>query len=163
MIKNICGSDFQPRPDQTPSVRSRRSPLCSLHIISSSAENRGHFSVLPYCRGANLTTITYGGSVPWLLAGRISANTQFSGDDLQPQRSKIPVAALSRIYCRRQNLDRFAQANHGKRVIHLALRWLLDRPGGGRCAVGRTTPRDQLRPFADVHGVADQCRRHGLD
>ena len=33
-------------------------------------------SVLPYCRGANLTTITYGALCRGLLAGRISANTQ---------------------------------------------------------------------------------------
>ena len=30
-----------------------------------------------------------------------------------------------------EKLDRFAQANYDKRVIHLALRWVLDRPGVG--------------------------------
>ena len=50
-----------------------------------------------------------------------------------------------------EKLDRFAQANYGKRVIHLALRWLLDRPGLGVALWGARHP-DQLRPLADVMG-----------
>ena len=50
-----------------------------------------------------------------------------------------------------EKLDRFAQANYGKRVIHLALRWLLDRPGVGVALWGARHP-DQLRPLADVMG-----------
>ena len=48
-----------------------------------------------------------------------------------------------------ENLDRFAQANYGRRVIHLALRWLLDRPGVGVALWGARHP-DQLRPLAEV-------------
>jgi aryl-alcohol dehydrogenase-like predicted oxidoreductase len=40
-------------------------------------------SILPYCRDANITTITYGALCRGLLAGRISTNTRFSGDDLR--------------------------------------------------------------------------------
>ena len=50
-----------------------------------------------------------------------------------------------------ETLDRFARANYGKRVIHLALRWLLDRPGVGVALWGARHP-DQLRPLADVMG-----------
>jgi aryl-alcohol dehydrogenase-like predicted oxidoreductase len=48
-----------------------------------------------------------------------------------------------------EKLDRFAQANYGKPVIHLGLRWLLDRPGVGVALWGARHP-DQLRPLADV-------------
>ena len=50
-----------------------------------------------------------------------------------------------------ERLDRFAQANYDKRVIHLALRWLLDRPGVGVALWGARRP-DQLRPLADLMG-----------
>ena len=39
-----------------------------------------------------------------------------------------------------EKLDRFAQANYGKPVIHLALRWLLDRPGVGVALSGARHP-----------------------
>ena len=44
-----------------------------------------------------------------------------------------------------------AQANYDKCVIHLALRWLLDRPGVGVALWGARHP-DQLRPLAVVMG-----------
>jgi aryl-alcohol dehydrogenase-like predicted oxidoreductase len=50
-----------------------------------------------------------------------------------------------------EKLDRFAQANYGKRVIHLALRWLLDRPGVNVALWGARRP-DQLTPVTDVMG-----------
>ena len=59
-----------------------------------------------------------------------------------------------------EKLDRFAQANYDKRVVHLALRWLLDRPGRGRGAVGRTTPRS-ASTIGRCHEVVDRCRRYG--
>jgi aryl-alcohol dehydrogenase-like predicted oxidoreductase len=108
-------------------------------------------SVLPYCRGANLTTITYGALCRGLLAGRISASTQFSGDDLRRSDPKFQSPRFREYIAAVENLDRFAQANYGKRVIHLALRWLLDRPGVGVALWGARHP-DQLRPLADVMG-----------
>ena len=108
-------------------------------------------SVLPYCRGANITTITYGALCRGLLAGRISANTRFSGDDLRRSDPKFQSPRFREYIAAVENLDRFAQANYGKRVIHLALRWLLDRPGVGVALWGARHP-DQLRPLADVMG-----------
>ena len=39
-----------------------------------------------------------------------------------------------------EKLDRFAQANYGRRVVHLALGWLLDRPGVGVAVWAHETP-----------------------
>jgi hypothetical protein len=50
-----------------------------------------------------------------------------------------------------EELDRFAQVNYDKRVIHSALRWLLDRPRVGVAPWGARHP-DQLRRLADVMG-----------
>ena len=48
-------------------------------------------------------------------------------------------------------LDRFAQANYGRRVIHLALRWVIDRQASMIALWGARKP-DQLAPIA---GLAD--------
>jgi aryl-alcohol dehydrogenase-like predicted oxidoreductase len=50
-----------------------------------------------------------------------------------------------------QRLDGFAQERFGKRVIHLALRWLLDRPGVSVALWGARKPA-QLDPVGDVMG-----------
>jgi aryl-alcohol dehydrogenase-like predicted oxidoreductase len=108
-------------------------------------------SVLPYSRDKGITTLVYGSLCRGLLSGRMNARTSFTGDDLrhndpkfQPPRFRQHITAVER-------LDRFAQVNYNKRVIHLALRWLLDRPGVGVALWGARRP-DQLAPVADVMG-----------
>jgi aryl-alcohol dehydrogenase-like predicted oxidoreductase len=86
-----------------------------------------------------------------LLAGGISANTRFSGDDLRRSDPKFQLPRFRQYVAAVEKLDRFAQANYNKRVIHLALRWLLDRPGVGAALWGARRP-DQLAPVADVMG-----------
>jgi aryl-alcohol dehydrogenase-like predicted oxidoreductase len=48
------------------------------------------------------------------------ANVQ--NGDIRPSRIPQYLQAVNR-------LDEFSQARYGKRVVHLALRWLLDQPG----------------------------------
>jgi aryl-alcohol dehydrogenase-like predicted oxidoreductase len=48
-------------------------------------------------------------------------------------------------------LDTFARENYGKRVIHLAVRWLLDQPGVGVALWGARRP-EQLAPIREVIG-----------
>src|SRR6266403_2063461 len=48
-------------------------------------------------------------------------------------------------------LDAFARENFGKRVIHLAVRWLLDQPGVGVTLWGARHP-EQLEPVKEVIG-----------
>jgi aryl-alcohol dehydrogenase-like predicted oxidoreductase len=48
-------------------------------------------------------------------------------------------------------LDSFAKSAFNKRVIHLALRWLLDQPGVSACLWGARHP-EQLDPVSDVMG-----------
>ena len=48
-------------------------------------------------------------------------------------------------------LDTFARENYGKRVIHLAVRWLLDQPGVGVALWGARRP-EQLDPIREVIG-----------
>jgi aryl-alcohol dehydrogenase-like predicted oxidoreductase len=48
-------------------------------------------------------------------------------------------------------LDKFARENYGKRVIHLAVRWLLDQASVGVALWGARRP-EQLAPIREVIG-----------
>jgi aryl-alcohol dehydrogenase-like predicted oxidoreductase len=48
-------------------------------------------------------------------------------------------------------LDAYAREHFGKRVIHLAVRWLLDQPGVGVALWGARRP-EQLAPIKEVAG-----------
>jgi aryl-alcohol dehydrogenase-like predicted oxidoreductase len=108
-------------------------------------------SVLPYCRDKNITTLVYGSLCRGLLSGRMGADTRFTGDDLRRNDPKFQSPRFQQYIAAVEKLDRFAQVNYNKRVIHLALRWLLDRPGVGVALWGARRP-DQLVPVADVMG-----------
>src|SRR5271154_1808107 len=108
-------------------------------------------SVLPYCRKKGITTLVYGSLCRGLLSGRMNADTRFTGDDLRRNDPKFQLPRLRQYITAVEKLDRFAQVNYNKHVIHLAVRWLLDRPGVGVALWGARRP-DQLAPVADVMG-----------
>jgi aryl-alcohol dehydrogenase-like predicted oxidoreductase len=49
-----------------------------------------------------------------------------------------------------RRLDQFAQARFGKRIIHLAIRWMLDQ--GITSALWGARHPDQLKPVDEVSG-----------
>jgi aryl-alcohol dehydrogenase-like predicted oxidoreductase len=108
-------------------------------------------AVLPYCRDAKITTLVYGALCRGLLSGRMNADTRFTGDDLRQNDPKFQKPRFLQYIAAVEKLDAFAQRNYGKRVIHLALRWLLDRPGVG-VALWGARRRDQLASVGDVMG-----------
>ena len=108
-------------------------------------------SVLSYSHDRNITTLVYGSLCRGLLSGRMNADTRFTGDDLRRHDPKFQLPRFLQYVAAVEKLDRFALVNYNKRVIHLALRWLLDRPGVGVALWGARRP-DQLAPLADVMG-----------
>ena len=93
--------------------------------------------VLPYCQDRNIVTLAYGSLCRGLLSGRMTAQTQFAGDDLRKHDPKFQAPRFVQYLRAVERLDRFAQENYGKRVIQLALRWVLDRQAFDDCALGR--------------------------
>ena len=81
----------------------------------------------------------------------MNAGTSFAGDDLRRNDPKFQLPRFRQYITAVEQLDRFAQVNYNKRVIHLAVRWLLDRPGVGAALWGARRP-DQLAALADVMG-----------
>jgi aryl-alcohol dehydrogenase-like predicted oxidoreductase len=98
--------------------------------------------VLPYARKAGLVVLAYGALCRGLLSGRISAATQFSGDDLRRGDPKFRQPRRSQYLAAVAELDRFARVNYGKSVLALAVRWVLDH--GPTIALWGARRPDQL-------------------
>lgn len=81
----------------------------------------------------------------------MTATTTFEGDDIRTWDPKFAPPRFTQYLSAVAALDRFARDHYGKRVIHLALRWLLDRPGVGIALWGARRP-EQLSPVEDVLG-----------
>ena len=81
----------------------------------------------------------------------MTAQTQFAGDDLRKHDPKFEAPRFAQYLRAIERLDRFAQANYGKRVIHLALRWVLDQQDRTVALWGARRP-DQLASIADLSG-----------
>jgi aryl-alcohol dehydrogenase-like predicted oxidoreductase len=125
---------------------------CPLHVVQPPYNlfERGiEDELLPHVVRNDMTTLTYGALCRGLLSGRIGHDRDFRGDDLRQNDPKFQEPRFSQYLDAVQRLDELAKERFGKDLIHLALRWLLDRPGVGVALWGARRP-DQLAPLADV-------------
>ena len=106
--------------------------------------------LLPYAVETGLVVLAYGALCRGLLSGRMNSSTQFIGDDLRRVDPKFQQPRFNQYLAAVSALDRFAQANFGKGVLALALRWILDR--GQTVALWGARKPEQLDPVADVMG-----------
>jgi aryl-alcohol dehydrogenase-like predicted oxidoreductase len=106
--------------------------------------------LLPYCRKNNIAMLGYGALCRGLLSGRMQVDTVFDGDDLRHTDPKFIEPRFAEYLAAVQKLDRLAQQRFGKRVIHLAVRWMLDQ--GITTALWGARHPDQLQPVDDVTG-----------
>ena len=107
--------------------------------------------VLSYCRARHVAVLAYGSLCRGLLSGSMSRSTRFTGDDLRKSDPKFLKPRFEQYLAAVEGLDRFAQERFGRRVIHLALRWVLDR-GPSNIALWGARRADQLSPVTDVVG-----------
>jgi aryl-alcohol dehydrogenase-like predicted oxidoreductase len=107
--------------------------------------------VVPYCHTNGIATLAYGPLCRGLLSGRITSDTRFTGDDIRQQDPKFQPPRLNQYVAAVQQLDRFAKQNYGKRVIHLAMRWVLDSDGITFALWGARRP-EQLDAVSEISG-----------
>jgi aryl-alcohol dehydrogenase-like predicted oxidoreductase len=107
--------------------------------------------LLPYCNWEGIAVLAYGPICRGLLSGRMRADTVFSDGDLRRTDPKFSGPRYQQYLRAVEQLDRFARDNYGKRVIHLALRWVLDQPGVTAALWGARRP-EQLDPIDQVMG-----------
>jgi aryl-alcohol dehydrogenase-like predicted oxidoreductase len=107
--------------------------------------------VLPYCRDHNIALLAYGSLCRGLLSGSMTDRTRFSGDDLRRNDPKFRPPRFEQYLDAVAQLDAFASVHYGKRVIHLAARWVLDRNNKNIALWGARRP-EQLAPIREVAG-----------
>jgi aryl-alcohol dehydrogenase-like predicted oxidoreductase len=107
--------------------------------------------VLPFCRDRNIALLAYGSLCRGLLSGSMSKSTRFTGDDLRKNDPKFIAPRFEQYLAAVERLDRFAHERFGRRVIHLAARWVLDR-NEMNIALWGARRADHLSPLADVIG-----------
>lgn len=118
-------------------------PLHTIQPPYNLFERAAEREALPYAVEHKLTALTYGVLCRGLLSGRMNESTTFTGDDLRRVDPKFTQPRFGQYLRAVKRLDELANKRFGKRVIDLAIRWTLDRPGVGAVLWGARRP-DQL-------------------
>jgi aryl-alcohol dehydrogenase-like predicted oxidoreductase len=139
----------------SPEEMARFEAIAPLHTIQppyNLFEREIERDVLPFALGRGITTLTYGALCRGLLSGTMRTDRRFANDDMRKTTDpKFQAPHFAEYLNAVSKLDRFARENYGKRVIHLAVRWLLDQPGVGVALWGARRP-EQLAPISEVIG-----------
>ena len=106
--------------------------------------------ILPYCRRNHIATLGYGALCRGLLSGRMRPDTKFEGDDLRRIDPKFQQPRFRQYLAAVDQLDQLARARFGRRVLHLAVRWMLDQ--GVSVALWGARHPDQIQPVGEVSG-----------
>jgi len=146
-IRAIGVSNFS--VDQIAQFR-RVAPLHVLQPPYNLFERDIEADLLPYSRENKIATFGYGALCRGLLSGRMRAETAFSGDDLRRFDPKFLMPRFAQYLSSVQKLDQLAQQRFGKRVIHLAVRWMLDQ--GITTALWGARHPDQLLSVDEIAG-----------
>jgi len=104
--------------------------VAPLHVLQSPYnlfERAIEAEILPYCRANNIVTLGYGALCRGLLSGRMRPDTTFDGDDLRRIDPKFQPPRFAQYLDAVRQLDELAQRRFHRRVIHIAVRWMLDR------------------------------------
>jgi aryl-alcohol dehydrogenase-like predicted oxidoreductase len=127
--------------------------VAQLHVVQppyNLFEREIEADLLPYCLQSGLATLTYGALCRGLLSGKLQEDAQFQGDDLRLTDPKFQPPRYAQYLAAVRRLDQFARQRYGKRVIHLAARWVLDQ--GATSALWGARHPGQLLPIDEVFG-----------
>jgi aryl-alcohol dehydrogenase-like predicted oxidoreductase len=140
------------------------SPLHTVQPPYNIFERDAEREALPYGSAHGLCALTYGAICRGLLSGRMSEKTVFEGDDMRRTVDLKFVQPRFGQYLRAvARLDALARDRFGRRVIHLALRWVLDSPGAGVALWGARKP-EQVGAIAEAFGFTiDAQTREDID
>jgi aryl-alcohol dehydrogenase-like predicted oxidoreductase len=104
--------------------------VAPLHVLQAPYnlfERAIEAEILPYCRANGIVTLGYGALCRGLLSGRMRPDTKFEGDDLRRIDPKFQPPRFAQYLDAVRQLDELAQRGFHRRVIHLAVRWMLDQ------------------------------------
>ena len=139
--------------------------IAPLHVLQSPYnlfEREIEAEILPYCQANRIVTLGYGALCRGLLTGRMGSDTAFDGDDLRRTDPKFQPPRFPQYLAAVERLAQLARDRHGARVVHLAVRWMLDQ--GISVALWGARRPDQLRATAGVAGWSlDPVTRAAID
>ncbi len=147
-VRALGVSNFS--PEQTDAF-CRAAPVHTTQPPYNLFERAIERDVLPYARRHAITTLMYSPLCRSLLSGRMRRDTVFSAGDIRSADPKFQRPRFQQYLDAVEALDRFARENYGKRVLHLAVRWILDQPGAHVVLWGARRP-EQLDPVPEVFG-----------
>jgi aryl-alcohol dehydrogenase-like predicted oxidoreductase len=130
---------------------SRKAPLHVSQPPYNLFERSIEDDILPYCDSNGITMLFYGAICRGLLSGRMNEETKFEGDDIRKADPKFREPRFRQYLKAVGELDDFARKKYGKRVIHLAIRWMLDRAPNHIALWGARRP-NQLDPVQEMMG-----------
>lgn len=107
--------------------------------------------ILPYCERRGIAVLTYSSLCRSLLAGRLTAETQIPEGDIRRVDPKFQQPRFGQYLRAVAKLDEFARIHYGKQGLHLAVRWVLDRPGISAALWGAKRPA-QLKTVGEIFG-----------
>ena len=107
--------------------------------------------VLPYCQQHSIAVLTYSSLSRSLLAGRVTRDMNFAKNDIRSEDPKFQPPRFQQYLRAVERLDAFARERYGKRVLDLAVRWVLDRPGISAALWGAKSP-EQLNAVDGIFG-----------
>lgn len=146
-IRSIGVSNYSP---EQMAVFTESAPLHFCQPPYNLFERKIEDDILPWCLDNNVTLLTYGALCRGLLSGRMKPETTFDGDDIRRFDPKFKKNRYGQYLDAVEKLDRFAQEHFNKRVIHLAVRWILDQ--GAHVALWGARRPDQLDALDEVMG-----------
>lgn len=146
-ILAIGVSNFSP---EQMDVFGRAARLAAVQPPYNLFERAMEADVLPYAKSHGLTVLAYGALCRGLLSGRMSASTRFDGDDLRNHDPKFQPPRFAQYLAAVGALAQLSHDRHGKSVLALAIRWILDQ--GPTIALWGARRPDQLRGIDDAFG-----------
>ena len=108
----------------------RVAPLHVLQAPYNLLERSIEADILPYTRAHRILTLGYGALCRGLLSGRLRADTFFVGNDLRRFDPKFQPPRFAQYLSAVRQLDLLARDGFQRRMIHLAIRWMLEQGVG---------------------------------
>lgn len=124
-------------------------PLASVQSPYNIFEREIEKDVLPYAKAHNLILLAYGPLCRGLLTGKMTAETTFPKTDLRASDPKFQPEHFKNYLNAVDELKHIAD-RHGKSLMVLAIRWVLDQ--GPTIALWGARKPEQINGVADVFG-----------
>jgi aryl-alcohol dehydrogenase-like predicted oxidoreductase len=138
-------------------------PLYSNQLPYNLFERAIDEDALPFCREHSIAVLTYSSLCRSLLAGRLTLDTNFPEGDIRRVDPKFQQPRFGQYLEAVAKLDAFAREHYGRRVLELAARWVLDRPGVSAALWGAKRP-EQLTAVDGLFGwKLDEAAMAALD